>query len=55
MPGNGLDGAYYFTFFMWPKPLQLPGNYVYPYYNMRSQKGEGFRWTKWTMLWICVK
>lgn len=32
-------GAYYFTFFMWPKPLQLPGNYVYPYYNMRSQEG----------------
>lgn len=32
-------GAYYFTFFMWPKPLQLPGNYVYPYYNMHSQEG----------------
>lgn len=30
-------GASYFSCFMCPEPTQLPGNYVYPRYNMRSQ------------------
>lgn len=35
--GSAEWGASYFSFFMCPEPAQLPGNYVYPRYNMRSQ------------------